>query len=163
MQHTSTDPFAQYRNFYLVGIKGVAMTSITQILVDLGKNIRGSDVAETFVTQKILDTLAITIDTHFSAQVPQETDCLIYTAAHNGVENPQVQLKQLEYFLTLKKELQSVGLEENQQLVPCSLGFFINLKKNQAFQLELAALLEWKKQELGTKKVTASLQKQMSM
>jgi UDP-N-acetylmuramate-alanine ligase len=43
-----------YQNFYFVGIKGVAMTSLAQCLLDAGKNVRGCDVAEDFVTNKIL-------------------------------------------------------------------------------------------------------------
>ena len=44
-----------YNNFYLVGIKGVAMTSMAQLLIDASKNVSGSDVKEEFVTQKILN------------------------------------------------------------------------------------------------------------
>lgn len=80
----------QYRHFYLVGIKGVAMTSLAQILLDTGASVRGSDSAENFVTQKILDALGLQIDTSFEQELPRETDCVIFTAAHQGVFNPQV-------------------------------------------------------------------------
>ena len=50
-----------YQNFYLVGIKGVAMTSIAQCLLDAGK-MSGSDVKEDFVTAKILREKAITVE-----------------------------------------------------------------------------------------------------
>lgn len=83
-------PFSVYSNFYLVGIKGVAMTSLAQILVDLGKKVGGCDVEEAFVTQEKLDLLGVSIDTGFSHTLPETTDCVIYTAAHQGADNPLV-------------------------------------------------------------------------
>jgi UDP-N-acetylmuramate--alanine ligase len=80
-----------YSHFYLVGIKGVAMASLAQCLVDAGKKVKGSDVPEAFVTQAILDRLQIPIETTFTAELPAETECLVHTAAHQGRMNPQVQ------------------------------------------------------------------------
>jgi UDP-N-acetylmuramate--alanine ligase len=83
-----------YQNFYLVGVKGVAMTSIAQCLLDAGKQVRGCDVAEDFVTAKILKKRAIPISNFaedFLTENNQEKpDCLIYSAAHQGIDNPQV-------------------------------------------------------------------------
>lgn len=81
----------RYQHFYFVGIKGVALTALAQCLLDAGKSVRGSDVAEEFVTQPILDARQIQIDIGFDTQIPTNTDCVIYTAAHNAVQNPQVQ------------------------------------------------------------------------
>lgn len=80
----------EYTHYYLVGIKGVAMTSLAQCLLDAGKIVGGSDVAEDFVTQPILDVHAIAIDTTFSAPLPEKTQCVIYTSAHHAKDNPQV-------------------------------------------------------------------------
>jgi UDP-N-acetylmuramate--alanine ligase len=79
-----------YNNFYLVGIKGVAMTSIAQILMDAKKNISGSDVKENFVTEGILKKLNANISIGFDSKIPEDIDCVIYTAAHKGEFNPQV-------------------------------------------------------------------------
>lgn len=79
-----------FQHFYLVGIKGVAMTSLAQILLDAGKTVRGSDTPEDFVTKKILSRLELQIDTSFTQELPANTDCVIYTAAHKGQFNPQV-------------------------------------------------------------------------
>ncbi len=84
--------FFKANNFYLVGIKGVAMTSIAQCLIDDGKTVIGSDIAEDFVTAPILTKLGIKIED--IAKIPdfanQKIDAVIYTAAHQGVDNPQV-------------------------------------------------------------------------
>lgn len=79
-----------YQHFYFVGVKGVALTALAQCLLDAGKSVRGSDVPEKFVTQKILDERQIAIDTSFDTPLPEDTDCVIYTAAHNAQQNPQV-------------------------------------------------------------------------
>lgn len=78
------------QHIYMVGIKGVAMTALAQCLIDAGKDVRGSDVPEKFVTQPALDRLGITVDESFDAQLPTDTQCVVYTSAHNSWQNPQV-------------------------------------------------------------------------
>lgn len=78
-----------YTNYYLIGIKGVAMTSLAQILLDAGKTVLGSDTSEDFVTKDILSKLQLQIDS-FEAQIPANTECVVYTAAHKGQFHPQV-------------------------------------------------------------------------
>ena len=80
----------EYNSFYLVGIKGVAMTSLAQLLLDAGKAVRGSDAPEEFVTQPLLTRLKIPLDLSFSAELPADCECVIYTAAHKADQNPQV-------------------------------------------------------------------------
>ena len=78
------------QHIHLVGIKGVAMTSLAQILTDAGKTITGSDVAEDFVTAQQLSRIGISLQLGFSDPLPQGTDLVVYTAAHAGKYNPQV-------------------------------------------------------------------------
>lgn len=70
------------------------MTSLADCLLDAGKKIRGSDVAEDFVTARSLARLQkeadLVIDP-LDAELPATVDCLIYTAAHQGREQRQVQ------------------------------------------------------------------------
>lgn len=84
-------PFSVYQSFFLVGIKGVAMTSLAQILVDLGKTVIGCDVTDEFVTQPRLDALNIECLAGFEHHIPETVDCVVYTAAHKGAKNPLVQ------------------------------------------------------------------------
>ncbi len=79
-----------YQSFYLVGIKGVAMTALAQCLLDAGKKVTGSDVAEDFVTQPLLDKLGVKINVGFDERLPKHVDCVIFTAAHGAQRNPQV-------------------------------------------------------------------------
>lgn len=82
--------FADWNIIYLVGIKGVAMTAIAQLLHDAGKTVMGCDVDEDFVTQEKLAELGIDIDSGFSHPIPDSVDGVIYTAAHGGEENAVV-------------------------------------------------------------------------
>lgn len=77
--------------WYLMGVKGVAMTSLAQILVDAGMTVRGADVAEDFVTAEVLKALPITIDVGFDHQLPSDVVTVVYTGAHQGKFNPLVQ------------------------------------------------------------------------
>lgn len=113
------------QNFYLVGIKGVAMTSIAQCLLDADKNVSGSDIAEDFVTEPILSRLAIKIDEidtipNFSSQ---KIDAVIYTAAHQGIDNPQVQAA-IKAGIPIYSQAQALAEFFNQQngLAVCGVG-----------------------------------------
>ncbi len=77
-------------NFYLVGIKGVAMTALAACLVDAGKNVRGSDVPADFPTKKSLAQLNLIIDIDFAAPLPKETQVVVFSGANGGSHNPQV-------------------------------------------------------------------------
>lgn len=112
----------QFQNFYLMGIKGVAMTSLAQILLDAGKKVGGCDLAEEFVTQDLLNEIKVKIDLGFNHSLPKKTDCLIYTAAHEGPENPLVlqaikvgiptfsQAEALAYFFNQKQGIAVCGV-----------------------------------------------------
>jgi UDP-N-acetylmuramate--alanine ligase len=112
-----------YNNFYLVGIKGVAMTSLAQCLVDAGKKVAGSDLAEEFVTQEILNSLPIAIDVGFSTQIPAEIGCVIYTAAHQSQQNPQV-IQAKEKGLPVFPQAEAVASLFNQKkgIAVCGVG-----------------------------------------
>lgn len=79
------------KHIHLTGIKGVAMTSLAQCLVDIGKTLTGSDVKDDFVTKDILKKLAIKV---FPLGIPNNqlptTELVIYTSAHGGPNNPEV-------------------------------------------------------------------------
>lgn len=79
-----------FQHFHLVGVKGVAMTALAQLLVDAGKSVTGTDVTQDFVTKKILAKLEIEISNDFNGVLPEGTEVVIYTAAHGGPTNPMV-------------------------------------------------------------------------
>lgn len=78
-----------YKQVHLMGIKGVAMTALAQCLTDAGIRITGSDVAAEFVTKQQLDRIEAEV-LPFSDTIPENTEALVYTAAHEGPEHPEV-------------------------------------------------------------------------
>lgn len=112
-----------YSHYYLVGIKGVAMTSLSQILLDAQCTVSGCDTAEDFVTKKQLDSAQIHIDTGFSHSVPAGTDCVIYTAAHQGIENPVVQ-NALQQNIPVFSQAEALAafFNEKQGIAVCGVG-----------------------------------------
>ncbi len=100
---------------HLTGIKGVAMTSISQCLRDMEKMVTGSDLEEDFVTQHMLRELNIPILPFINSQAEFEKlqtnnyqlstpiDLLIYTSAHGGPNNPEVQWAKQQNIPTLSQ------------------------------------------------------------
>lgn len=81
----------QAKNVFIVGIKGVAMANLAIILKKMAKNVSGSDVKEEFMTDNLLEKNKITPSVNFNPNdLPKDTDLVIYSASHQGVNNPQV-------------------------------------------------------------------------
>ena len=79
------------KNIFIVGIKGVAMANLAIILKKMGKNIFGVDVEDEFITDEKLKKYRINYQIGFAPDnLPQETDLVIYSAAHQGINNPCV-------------------------------------------------------------------------
>ncbi|MBU0578426.1 UDP-N-acetylmuramate--L-alanine ligase [Patescibacteria group bacterium] len=112
-----------FNNFYLVGIKGVAMTSMAQLLIDANKKVSGSDLKEEFVTQEILNKLKIDIDTDFNTLLPEKTECVIYTAAHQAKHNPQVK-KAIDKNIPVISQAEAVAelFNSKQGIAVCGVG-----------------------------------------
>lgn len=79
-----------HQNAYLIGIKGVAMTSLAVYLKEKGFNVSGSDVSEIFSTDRILAQNKIKVLNGFTEQnISQNTDVVIVTGAHGGATNTE--------------------------------------------------------------------------
>lgn len=112
------------KQIHFTGIKGVAMTSLAQCLVDLKKVVSGSDLSDHFVTQPILDTLPIQLYKGFSAKhISDDTELLIYTAAHKGPDNPEVIAANEKGIATLSQaEALSQLFNQKQGIAVCGVG-----------------------------------------
>lgn len=76
---------------YLIGIKGVGMAAIAQILRAHGAEVSGSDVDEYFFTEDVLLREGIVYFTPFDAlSVPADTDLVIYSTAYSESNNPEM-------------------------------------------------------------------------
>ena len=142
-----------YQHAHLVGIKGVAMTALAQLLQDYGVAITGSDVAEDFVTKTALSKLAVQIQTSFSESLPEKTDCVIYTAAHQAIHNPQVQAAVAAGLPILSHaEALAVFFNEKHGVAVCGVGgksttaamitwILVQLKQDPSYAVGVGAIL----------------------
>jgi len=76
---------------YFVGIKGVGMTALAVLLTDAGVQVLGADVAETFVTDSLLQDRNIEVEEFAVAQIPSDTSVVVYSGAHQGNRQRLVQ------------------------------------------------------------------------
>jgi len=83
------------QNIYMVGIKGVGMTALVEILKSQGKKISGSDEAEPFFTDQILNKLKIKVYEGFSKnnlKHKRKVDLVIHSTAYNKENNEELQV-----------------------------------------------------------------------
>ncbi len=87
----------KYKKIFFVGIKGVGMTSLAVIAKEAGISVSGSDVAEVFITDAILEHTGIKVLEGFDAKhidnfFHSEFDegLVITTGAHGGLSNEEV-------------------------------------------------------------------------
>ncbi len=76
-------------SIYCIGIKGVGMTALAEVLHGWGKRVTGSDTEERFQTDDVLRRSGILFVEGFSKEnLPTEVDLIIYSTAYNE-KNPE--------------------------------------------------------------------------
>lgn len=83
---------------YFVGIKGVGMTALAQVMKAKGFPIIGSDAAEVFMTDLVLQNSNITVLTPFSvSNIPNSIDYAVVSGAYyvEGVKSTNVEVVEL--------------------------------------------------------------------
>ncbi len=108
---------------FLIGIKGVGMASLAYILDDLGIEVKGSDVADTFVTSYLLHQRGFKIYPSFDPKIisQEKPDLVITTGAHGGKRNPQF-LAALQAKIPAVTHAQALGWLMNQKKFPISVA-----------------------------------------
>ncbi len=80
----------QLKHIHFIGIKGVGLTNLALLAKQRGIQITGSDVAEVFVTDSVLQESGIGWKTGFSADnLEGRPELVVVTAAHGGMTNPE--------------------------------------------------------------------------
>ncbi len=83
---------ANKKKVFILGIKGVAMTGLAVILKKLGYEVSGSDILDSFISDDVLKKYSIKYKTSFNpSYISKDIDFIIYSAAHGGEKNPQIQ------------------------------------------------------------------------
>lgn len=84
----------QAKTIYFIGIKGVGMTALAEVLYGWGKSVRGSDTEERFQTDAILRRSGIPFVEGFKKEnVPTNVDCVIYSTAYNEKNSEYAEAK----------------------------------------------------------------------
>lgn len=82
------------KKIYFIGIKGAAMTYTAQILKAWGYEVAGSDTAETFFTDRVLQQAGIPyIEGYHTQNIPPDADLIVYSGAlspKNETSNPEI-------------------------------------------------------------------------
>ena len=81
--------FANIRHIYFVGIGGIGMSGIAEILLNQGFEVSGSDLSTTDVTRHLQDVGATVYEGHDPEQL-KDVDVLVYSSAVS-MDNPEVE------------------------------------------------------------------------
>ncbi len=80
--------FDKYKNIHCIGIGGIGLSAIAEILLDRGYNVSGSDMQETEITDKLIKKGAKIYLGHREKNI-NDTDLVVYSAAVSK-ENPEL-------------------------------------------------------------------------
>ena len=84
----------QNKTIHFIGIGGISMSGIAEIVKSLGANVTGSDIAESELTQKLSeDGMAINYGHH--AEMIENADIVVYTAAIHEDDPERIETKKL--------------------------------------------------------------------
>lgn len=90
---------AKYKKVYMVGIKGVGMTMLAQFLKEKGSIVSGSDIPDTFLTDKVLKKEKIKVFPKFDIKnISPDVNLVIHSSAYNPENNVE-----LAYLIKQKK------------------------------------------------------------
>lgn len=79
------------KKIYVIGIKGSGVIAVVEILQAMGKEVSGSDTAEKFFTDEILQKLDINYVEGFSVDnLPSDADLILRAASYNEENNVEV-------------------------------------------------------------------------
>ncbi len=82
--------FSSIRKIHFVGIGGIGMSGIAEILLDQGFKVSGSDKALTEVTERLQKLGAVVKEGHRTENITDDVDALVYSSAVSH-DNPEVQ------------------------------------------------------------------------
>ena len=77
------------KTIHMIGIGGISMSGIAQMLLSLGANVTGSDVKQTKITEKLED-LGIVIKYGHNPEMIEDADIVVYTAAISDEDEEKV-------------------------------------------------------------------------
>ena len=80
--------FAKIQRIHFVGIGGIGMSGIAEVLLNLGYKISGSDLKSSAVTQRLASLGAQTFEGHQASNITGAD--VIVTSSAISIDNPEV-------------------------------------------------------------------------
>ncbi|MGD0035812.1 MAG: UDP-N-acetylmuramate--L-alanine ligase [Bacteroidota bacterium] len=81
--------FSSIRKLHFVGIGGIGMSGIAEILLDQGFKVSGSDRALSEVTERLQNLGAIVFEGHHASNIANDVDTVVYSSAVQP-DNPEI-------------------------------------------------------------------------
>ena len=78
----------KYKNIHMIGIGGISMSGIAEILINWGFNVSGSDRADSEILQ-VLKKAGVKVYIGHNAKNIEGSDCVVFTAAIHQ-DNPEL-------------------------------------------------------------------------
>lgn len=83
--------FQDITQVHLIGIKGSGMTALAEVFAKKGMRVTGSDVAEVFFTDEVLQRAGIVVTDHFAAEnIPADAGLIVYSTAYKPETNAEL-------------------------------------------------------------------------
>lgn len=83
--------FSTIRKVYMIGIKGAGMVALAELLHTKGIVVSGSDVAEKFFSDAVLQKLSIPYAEAFDPKnIPEDVDLVIHSTAYSAQNNTEM-------------------------------------------------------------------------
>jgi UDP-N-acetylmuramate--alanine ligase len=81
--------FSSIKKLHFIGIGGIGMSGIAEILLDQGFKISGSDRALSEVTERLQNLGAVTFEGHRASNIAHDVDTVVYSSAVQP-DNPEI-------------------------------------------------------------------------
>ncbi|MBQ1490070.1 MAG: UDP-N-acetylmuramate--L-alanine ligase [Eubacterium sp.] len=96
-----------YKNIHCIGIGGIGLSAIAEILLSRGYHVSGSDMKESDITRRLAERGAVIYKGHFASNV-EDADLIVYSAAI-AEENPEI-IRARELGIPLASRAEILGL-----------------------------------------------------
>lgn len=110
---------SDYRHIHCVGIGGIGLSAIAEILLDRGYIVSGSDMKESEITDKLIEKGARIFLGHREKNV-EGADLLVYSAAVGETNPERVRAEQLGILQVTRAELLGVLMDEYKKSIAVS-------------------------------------------
>lgn len=91
MANTIHQKIESASHIHMVGIKGVGMSALAQILISQGKKVTGSDIEEEFVTDHVLHEAGIEVVRFSRSNIDTSVDLVVSSSAYSADSNEDLE------------------------------------------------------------------------